>query len=47
MPFIACITSLGVGIAVLVLGDAPRQMIALALAMFATLLVGLGAALLF
>lgn len=41
VPFIACITSLGVGIAVLVLGDAPRQMIALALAMFATLLVSI------
>ncbi|MFT7836949.1 hypothetical protein Q5530_12435 [Saccharothrix sp. BKS2] len=41
VPFIACTTSLGVGIAVLVLGDAPRQMIALALAMFATLLVSI------
>ncbi|NUT54187.1 MAG: hypothetical protein HOV94_43885 [Saccharothrix sp.] len=39
IPFVACIGSLGVGIAVLVLGDAPQQMLALALAMFATLVV--------
>ncbi|MFE9747588.1 hypothetical protein ACFYOT_22020 [Saccharothrix saharensis] len=41
IPFIACITSLGGGIAILVLGGAPRQMVALALAMFATLVVSL------
>jgi membrane-associated phospholipid phosphatase len=41
IPFIACITSLGLGIAILVLGDAPRQMIALALAMFASLVVSI------
>lgn len=41
VPFIACITSLGGGIAILLLGDAPQQMIALALAMFATLAVSI------
>ncbi|RKT52474.1 hypothetical protein C8E97_0988 [Saccharothrix australiensis] len=37
VPFIACIGSLAVGVVILVVGDAPRQMLALALAMFATL----------
>lgn len=41
IPFTACIVSLGLGIPVLLLGDAPRQMIALALAMFATLVVSI------
>ncbi|XVV05363.1 hypothetical protein ACQPW3_08205 [Actinosynnema sp. CA-248983] len=39
IPFVACTSSLAIGIAVLVLGDAPHQMLALALAMFATLVV--------
>jgi hypothetical protein len=42
VPFTACISSLVVGITSLVLGGAPDQMIALALAMFATLVVSLG-----
>jgi hypothetical protein len=41
IPFIACIASLGAGIALLVLGGAPRQMIALSLAMFASLVVSI------
>ncbi|MCE7001135.1 phosphatase PAP2 family protein [Saccharothrix sp. S26] len=41
IPFIACVGSLGCGIAILVLGGAPRQMIALALAMFASLVVSI------
>jgi membrane-associated phospholipid phosphatase len=41
IPFIACITSLGGGITILLLGDAPREMVALALSMFATLIVSL------
>jgi hypothetical protein len=41
IPFIACMISLGGGIALLVLGGAPRQMIALSLAMFASLVVSI------
>jgi hypothetical protein len=41
IPFIACITSLGSGIAILMLGNAPWQMVALALAMFASLVVSI------
>jgi len=39
VPFVACVTSLAAGIAILVAGEAPHQMVALALAMFATLVV--------
>ncbi|MGM1065764.1 hypothetical protein [Saccharothrix sp. Mg75] len=41
VPFIACTTSLGVGIAALLLGGAPKEMVALSLAMFATLVVSI------
>ncbi|RKT52466.1 hypothetical protein [Saccharothrix australiensis] len=37
VPFIACTSSLAIGVAVLVVGNAPHQMLALALAMFAAL----------
>jgi membrane-associated phospholipid phosphatase len=39
VPFVACVTSLAVGIVALLLGDAPHQMIGLAVAMFTTLIV--------
>lgn len=39
VPFIACTSSLAAGIAILLVGSAPKDMIALALAMFATLVV--------
>jgi hypothetical protein len=41
IPFLACITSLGTGGAVLITGNAPHQMIALAASMFATLIAAL------
>lgn len=39
VPFIACISSVAAGITILLLADAPHQMLALALSMFASLLV--------
>jgi len=39
VPFAACLISLGVGWVVLLVGDAPHQMIALAAAMFAALVI--------
>jgi hypothetical protein len=39
VPFIACTSSLAAGIVILVVGSAPKAMIALSLAMFATLVV--------
>lgn len=39
VPFVACISSLAAGIAILLVGNGPTDMIALALAMFATLVV--------
>lgn len=41
IPFLACITSLGAGGAILLIGHAPHQMIALAMSMFATLIAAL------
>lgn len=41
IPFLACITSLGAGGAILAVGNAPHQMIALAASMFATLVAAL------
>lgn len=39
VPFIACTSSLAAGIAILLVGGAPKDMTALALAMFATLVI--------
>lgn len=39
IPFAACITSMCVGLAILIAGSAPREMISLATAMFASLIV--------
>jgi amino acid transporter len=42
VPFLVCVVSVGGGWTILALGDAPRQMIALAVSMFISLLVTLG-----
>ncbi|MEV0676273.1 hypothetical protein AB0I60_07075 [Actinosynnema sp. NPDC050436] len=41
VPLFTCVVSLGAGIAALVLGDAPHRMVALALAMFLSLVVSI------
>ena len=41
VPFLTCISSLGAGGAILVIGNAPRHMVALAASMFATLVAAL------
>ncbi|MEU4804768.1 hypothetical protein [Actinosynnema sp. NPDC023587] len=41
VPLLTCVLSLGAGIAALVLGDAPDRMVALALAMFLSLVVSI------